>query len=83
MTGGDPDAQRARPSHEGERRVQFDRLAVDAGMHGCSRVHRKTRCAPDPGRRIRARARAVEHDDAELAAVEPRPRPGATGRSSA
>jgi hypothetical protein len=79
MTGGDPDAQRARPDHERERRVQFDRFAVDAGMHGCCRVHREMRRTPDPGRRIRPEARAVEHEDAEFAAVEPRPRSGRDG----
>jgi hypothetical protein len=45
-------------------------------MHGCGRVHHEVRRAPDPGRRIGPGARAVEHDDAELADVEPRPRTG-------
>lgn len=43
-------------------------------MQGCRRVQREARRTPDAGRRIRPGARAVEHDDAELAAVEPRPR---------
>ena len=48
-------------------------------MHGCCRVHREVRRTPDPGPRIRPGARAVEDHDAELAAVEPRPRTGRDG----
>ena len=76
MMGRDPDAQRVRTDHERERRVQFDSLAVDAGMHRSFRVHSEVRRCPGSGRRIRARVRLIEHDDAELAAVEPRPRSG-------
>src|SRR5512133_449807 len=75
MAGGDPHAQRSGPDDELEWRLKLDCLAVDAGAHRCCRVYLELRGSPGPSGRIRAGAWCVEHDNAELAGVEPRPGP--------
>lgn len=71
VAAGDPHTERSGPDNEAERRAELDCLAVDAGVDGCGGDHLELLRRPG-SRGAPARSGPIEHDDAELPAVERR-----------
>jgi hypothetical protein len=72
MARGDPDPQRPRAGVKGQRGDEFDRLAVDAGMHRSWGLDFQVRGAPGSPRRVWPLLRRVYDEDSKLTAGEGR-----------